>query len=160
MFPAGEAVRCMPRYGRSRPSQPIPAGTQGRDGPSPSGTATGPPLPVWEGEIAHAAKGNKHEESSPDTHGKVFLWLEAPWPGGPRCMRGAGDGGRRRCGDGCTPPASCRGVLPSGSHLGFHHCNIRKTSEGRAIRCGKGLIAQTIKPRRGAPLGSAADARG
>lgn len=83
----------MPRYGRSRPSRPIPAGTRGRDGPSPSGTATGPLLPVWEGEIARAAEGNTHEESSPDTHGKAFLWFEAPWPGGPAACAVLGTGG-------------------------------------------------------------------
>lgn len=36
-----------------------------------------PSLPVWEGEIAHMAKRNKHEETSPDKK-RVFLWSEAP----------------------------------------------------------------------------------
>lgn len=62
-----QARRCAACRGTAALAHPSPSppAHRERDGPSPSSMATGPPLPVWEGEIAHAAKGNKHEESSP-----------------------------------------------------------------------------------------------
>ena len=60
---------------RGRSSLPGSAGV-GKGWPHPHGRVWygyGPPLPVWEGEIAHAAKGNKHEETSPDKKTSVSL---------------------------------------------------------------------------------------
>lgn len=46
--------------------------------PSPRPGLMQPSLPGWEGEIAHTAKGNKHQETSPDKKKRVFPWSEAP----------------------------------------------------------------------------------
>lgn len=63
------------RYGLAS----LPGAARASAGPIPTAafdTATAP-LPVWEGEIAPTAKGNKHEETSPDKK-RVFLWAGAP----------------------------------------------------------------------------------